>query len=89
MPETRVKVYQTTFDFNRDRDFAERNGWELTSATEEPDGTLKVWYRLTGKPRDTWADHPPEDFSWTRILAIVGGLTIAFVVGLFAVWLIF
>jgi hypothetical protein len=43
----------------------------------------------TQKPRDSWRDHPPEDFSWQRVFAIIGVITTALVGAFAVVWVLF
>lgn len=48
-PETRTKVYRTPAEYVADKADALAHGWEVGAADEQPDGTLKVWYRNTGR----------------------------------------
>lgn len=68
MSETRVKVYRTPAEYTRDSAEAYEHGWNVAAATEQPDGTLKVWYHQTG----TAGRVRPRKATWLVILWNVG-----------------
>lgn len=85
MAETRVRDYKTAFDYNRDRDIAERDGWEMSAATEQPDGTLRVWYRHTGAPPETEPGGRPLRSAIVATAVLVVGLVL---LGVVYTWLV-
>lgn len=77
MAETRVKAYRSPEEYAADRADAEAHGWEVGAASEQPDGTLKVWYRNTGRrPVGGWTKLAMGAAAVVTILlviAVVGG----------------
>lgn len=75
MPETRVRVYRTPAEFTQDSAEAYTYGWNVAASTEQPDGTLKVWYHQTSSPGRV----RPRKATW---------LVILWNVGILALWLV-
>lgn len=89
MPETRVKVYRTREEYERDRAEAEAHGWSVVGRQWPPDGTVRVTYRFgadqlpepapLASPR--WRHASPPPGHTLRNLLVIGAVLLAVLAG--------